>query len=178
MLALLIDDVTLVKQQQVTVAVRFRGGATTTLTLPRPLTAQQLRVTHEDVRRQLDELLDKYTDAQAAHTLNERGLRTGTGEAFDPASIRWVRFSHKLQSMKQRLLADGWLSAEQMAAQYGLKRTKLGRWRTDGRIEARICNDKGQWLYRPPEGQVSEHEIADENVTPTSADNSAARGAV
>ena len=41
MLALLIEDVTLVKQRDVTAAVRFRGGATTTLTLPRPLTAQQ-----------------------------------------------------------------------------------------------------------------------------------------
>jgi DNA invertase Pin-like site-specific DNA recombinase len=38
MLALLIEDVTLIKQQQITAAVRFRGGATTTLTLPRPLT--------------------------------------------------------------------------------------------------------------------------------------------
>ena len=39
MLALLIEDVTLLKQRQITAAVRFRGGATTTLTLPRPLTA-------------------------------------------------------------------------------------------------------------------------------------------
>jgi len=66
MLGLLIEDVTLIKQRQITVAVRFRGGATTTLSLPRPLTAQQLRVTHEDVRRQIDTLLDEYTDAQAA----------------------------------------------------------------------------------------------------------------
>ena len=40
MLALLIEDVTLIKQHEITAAVRFRGGATTTLTLPRPLTAQ------------------------------------------------------------------------------------------------------------------------------------------
>ncbi len=36
MLALLVDDVTLLKQRQVTAHVRFRGGATTTLTLPAP----------------------------------------------------------------------------------------------------------------------------------------------
>jgi hypothetical protein len=40
MLGLLIEDVTLIKQRQIILAVRFRGGATTTLTLPRPLTAQ------------------------------------------------------------------------------------------------------------------------------------------
>ena len=83
--------------------MRFRGGATTTLTLPRPLTAQQLRATHEDVRQQIDALLDEYTDAQVAHMLNERGLRTGAGEAFDSASIQWVRFSHKIKSLKTAL---------------------------------------------------------------------------
>ena len=61
MLGLLIEDVTLIKQRQITAAVRFRGGAATTLSLPRPLTAQQLRVTHEDVRRQIDTPLDEYT---------------------------------------------------------------------------------------------------------------------
>src|SRR5438552_16662280 len=75
MLALLIEDVTLIKQREVTVAVRFRGGATTTLTVPRPLTAQQLRATHEPVRRQIDALMDEYTVAQVARMLNERGLR-------------------------------------------------------------------------------------------------------
>ena len=84
MLALVIDDVTVIKQRQITVAVRFCGGATTTLTVPRPLTAQQLRATHDDVRQQIDALLDAYTDAQVAHILNERGLRTGAGDAFDP----------------------------------------------------------------------------------------------
>lgn len=77
LLALVIEDVTLLKQRQITAAVRFRGGATTTLTLPRPLTAQQLRATHPDVRREIDRLLDEYTDAQVAHLLNERGMRTG-----------------------------------------------------------------------------------------------------
>jgi nicotinic acid mononucleotide adenylyltransferase len=34
MLGLLIEDVTLIKQREIAAAVRFRGGATTTLTLP------------------------------------------------------------------------------------------------------------------------------------------------
>jgi hypothetical protein len=60
MLALLIEDITLVKRREVTAAVRFRGGATTTLTLPRPLTSQQLRATHPEVRQQIDALLNEY----------------------------------------------------------------------------------------------------------------------
>jgi len=56
MLALLIEDVTLVKQREITVAVRFRGGVTTIRTLPRPLTPQQLRATHEDVRQHIESI--------------------------------------------------------------------------------------------------------------------------
>lgn len=42
-LALLVEDVTLLKQRQATAQVRFRGGATTTLTLPRPMGAERHR---------------------------------------------------------------------------------------------------------------------------------------
>ncbi|MGH8577390.1 MAG: recombinase family protein [Gammaproteobacteria bacterium] len=168
MLALLIEDVTLIKQRQITAAVRFRGGATTSVTLPRPLTAQQQRATHADVRQEIDHLLDEYTDAQVAHILNERGLRTGAGDAFDPASVQWVRFSTKLKSLKERLLEAGMLTRRQISAKLGIGRTTLGRWRQEGRLKARICNDLGEWLYWPPE-QDSPPAIPspDELGTPT-----------
>lgn len=155
MLALLIEDVTLIKQRHLTAAVRFRGGATTTLTMPRPLTASQIRATNPEVRKQIDALLDEFTDAQVAHRLNELGLRTGAGEAFDPVSIRWVRFSAKLKSLKQRLLEAGMLTGRQMREKLGIGRTTLGRWRIEGRIKARICNDLGEWLYWPPEDPLA-----------------------
>ena len=161
---------TIIKQRQITLAVRFRGGATTTLTLPRPLTAQQLRATHDDVRRQIDALLDDYTDAQVAHVLNERALLTGAGDAFDETSVQWVRFAHKLKSLKQRLLDSGWLTSRQMSSRLGVARTTLARWRQTGRIQARICNDNGEWLYRPP-------SLEDTCATSTT-DSSTARGAV
>jgi hypothetical protein len=150
MLALLVEDVTLIKQHQITAAVRYRGGATTTLTLPRPLTAQQLRATHADVRQQIDALLDDYTCAQVARILNERGLRTGAGDAFDTAAVQWVRFSAKLPSLKQRLIAAGMLTTNQLGERFGVKRSTIGRWRRHGLVQARICNELGEWLYWPP----------------------------
>jgi len=174
MLGLLIEDVTLIKQAQITAAVRFRGGATTTLTLPRSLTMQQLRATHEDVRRQIDALLDEYTDAQVVRVLNERTLRTGAGEAFDDVSVKWVRYAHKLKSLKQRLIEAGWLTQRQMSSRLGVKRSTLGRRRQAGHIKARICNDGGEWLYWPP----SQGEIPATSPAPRANDSSTARGAV
>ncbi|MBK5256503.1 MAG: recombinase family protein, partial [Vicinamibacteria bacterium] len=174
MLGLLIEDVTLIKQRQITAAVRFRGGATTTLTLPRPLTAQQLRATHDDVRRQIDALLDEYTDAQVARVLNERALHTGAGDTFDGVSVQWVRFAYRLKSLKQRLLDSGWLTQQEMSSRLGVKRSTLGRWRQAGRIDARICNDIGEWLYWPP----SQEKLSSMGPAPMVNDNSTARGAV
>lgn len=149
MLALLIEDVTLIKQREITIAVRFRGGATTTISIPRPLTAQQQRATHKDVREQIDTLLGEYTDAQVAHLLNERGAKTGAGDPFNTESVRWVRFSAKLDSLKERLLKTGMLTGKQVMAKYGVSRGTLGRWRKEDSIKARICNDLGEWLYWP-----------------------------
>jgi len=173
MLALIIEDVTLIKQREITVAVRFRGGATTTLTLPRPLTAQQLRATDPKVRQQIDCLLDEYTDAQVAHVMNERGLRTGAGDTFDSESIRWVRFSGKLKTLKQRLLEAGMLTGKQMCAKLGVCRSTLGHWRTEGRLKARICNDHGEWLYWPPESHPASGTASNDAMI-----RSAAGGAV
>ena len=154
MLELLIEDVTLIKQRQITAAVRFRGGATKSLTLPRPLTAQQLRATHPHVRQQIEALLDEYTDAQVANILNQRGLRTGAGDAFDSQGVQWVRFSAKIKTLKTRLLEAGMLTGKQISAKLGVGRNTLGRWRAKGSIKARICNDRGEWLYWPPEQLV------------------------
>jgi hypothetical protein len=120
------------------------------------LTAAQLRATDPAVREQIDILLDEYTDAQVAHVLNERGVSTGAGATFDTDSIRWVRFSAKLKSLKQRLLEAGMLTGKEVCTNLGVSRTNLGRLRAQGRIEARICNDKGEWLYwLPPHATAS-----------------------
>src|SRR5262245_45842771 len=81
---------------------QFRPGATYILTLPCPLTPQQLRATRDDVRHHIDSLLNEHTDAQVARILNEREMRTGGGDAFATESIKWVRYSAKIKSLKER----------------------------------------------------------------------------
>jgi DNA invertase Pin-like site-specific DNA recombinase len=178
MLALLVEDVTLLKQRQITAHVRFRGGATTTLTLPRPLTAWELRATSAEARQHMNALLDEYTDAQAAAVLNERGLRTGAGEAFDSVSVQWVRSSAGLTSFKERLIAAGMLTGQQIAAQLGVRRTTIGRWRREGRLTARICNEMGEWLYAPHQDLRPDGKLPSESAVPRAKDRSPVGGAV
>src|SRR5262252_8759638 len=82
MIRLLLEDVTLVRGEDITLHIRFKGGATKTLTVPAPLNAWQQRVTNPAVVKEIDRLLDHHTYAQIVSILNERGLRSGEGQAF------------------------------------------------------------------------------------------------
>jgi hypothetical protein len=61
MVRLLLEDVTLVKQEQITLQVRFRGGMTEILRLPLPLNACQKRRTAARIVGEIDGLLEEHT---------------------------------------------------------------------------------------------------------------------
>ena len=178
MLALLVEDVTLLKGHEVTAHVRFRGGATTTLTLPRPRTHNEMRITSPEAREQMNVMLNELTDAQVAEGLNARGLKTGAGANFDAESVKWVRFSAGLPSLKERLLAAGMLTRVQITAKLGISRTTLARWRGDGRIGARVCNESGEWLYRLPSELPPDDHDPNHVAGAVASGSSAARGVV
>ena len=136
---------------------------------PAPRTCHALRVGYA---------LDEYTDAQVGAILNEPGLRTGAGEAFDAVSVQWVRPSAGLTSFKDRLIAAGMLTGTQIATQLDVRRTTIGRWRREGRLEARICNETGQWLYAPGQQRPSDGRPPSETAAPGAEDISRVGGAV
>ena len=76
MVRLLIEDVTVVKRDRITLHVRFRGGATQSLTIPAPLDAWHRRRTSDSTVEQIDKLLDDYTCAEIAGILNSKGLQS------------------------------------------------------------------------------------------------------
>src|SRR6266851_2898925 len=76
MVRLLLEDVTLRKDEVLTAQVRFKGGATQTITLP----ISQGRRSAQEVLTLIDQLLDDYTDAEVAEHLNQRGWRTYEGK--------------------------------------------------------------------------------------------------
>lgn len=151
MLGLLIEDVTLTKKEVITAQVRFRGGATTTLKLPLPLNAWQGRLTPAATLHQMAVLLEEHTDSEAATILNESGLQTGADGTFSAERIRWFRYVKGIKSLKQHLLDAGWLTTEQYAEKLGVHHATIRHWRIEGLLEARRCDDRGQWLFDPRE---------------------------
>ncbi|MGB7294351.1 MAG: recombinase family protein [Candidatus Aminicenantales bacterium] len=153
MVALLIEDITLLKGEQITIQVRFKGGATTTLRIPLPLNAWQGRKTPEPVVALIDELLDRHTDREVAERLNDRGWVTGAGEKFSKQSVRWIRHSKGLRSYKERLKEKGMMTPEEISKCFGISNDTVKSRRKKGILIGRKCNDKGDWLYDPPSSE-------------------------
>ena len=96
MLRLLIEDVTLTKGDALHVDLRFVGGATRSLDLPLPKSCVELRTTDAEVVKEIDRLIDTYTDGEIADVLNERGVRTVVTTPWTAARIG--RTAHDLPS--------------------------------------------------------------------------------
>jgi hypothetical protein len=85
---LLLEDVTLIKREQLLIHIRFPGGATRTLELPRP---RRATVTQRSVIAEVDRLLDEHSHEAIANILNSRGSVSGYGKAFTGRMIGRVR---------------------------------------------------------------------------------------
>ncbi len=178
MAGLLLEDVTLVRAEHIALHVRFRAGATTTLTLPRPRLPWELRATDERVIAEIDALLAQHTCSEVAAQLNARGWKTGAGAPFTNASIKWIIFSAKLETFKARLRRGGMLTATELAQQLGVAVVTIKTWRRQGRLAARRCNDRHEWLYHPSDGPAAPKHTARPRRRTASAHESTGGGAV
>jgi hypothetical protein len=150
MARLLIEDVTLLKADDVTVHVRFKGGATRTLSVPPAMPAWMLRRTSPEAVSTIDRLLDDYTDGEIAGLLNDRGLRSGEGKPFHHLIVARIRKEYELKNRYHRLRARGLLDQRELAEQLDVKPCTIKIWRRAGLLVGHRYDDRGQCLFEPP----------------------------
>jgi len=154
MVALLLDDVTLTKDEEIAVHVRFRGGKTHSFTLPRPLPMSRIRKTPDEVVQILDRLLDTCTDREAAARLNQLGHCNWQGQTFTVKKVSLVRRTYGLRSRYQRLRARGLLTAQELAEQLNVSTTTVHMWGRQGLLERELYGNAKRCLYAPPSGMI------------------------
>jgi DNA invertase Pin-like site-specific DNA recombinase len=150
MVRLLIEDVTLQRGERIDIHVRFKGGATHSLSLPLPLAACDLRRTPPDTVAEIDHLLDDHTDAGVATILNQRGIVSFDHKPFRRSMIQSIRGTHHLPSRHERLRAQGMLNVAELAALLIVSADTINRWRRAGLLAAHRCCDRPEWLYERP----------------------------
>ena len=150
MIGLLIEDVTLVVgKKDVTAHVRFKGGATRTLMVAKPLPAWQVKQTSPELVSEIDRLLDHHREGQTATILDERGFRTGTGLRLTAERVRDIQRKYGLKSWYQRLRAKGMLTVEEVADRLGIYVGTARIWQKKGLL-VRNEYSKNKFLYEPP----------------------------
>jgi len=149
MARLLIEDVTLLKGEQLTIQVRFEGGAVRTLTSPLPQPSWMIWQTNREVIAEVDRLLDGHTDGQIAAMLNERGWHPGKGGMFTHSIIAWIQYHYRLRSRFDRLREAGMLTQQEIAHQLGVSEPTVRSWRRNGLLKAHAYNDRPGYVYEP-----------------------------
>jgi hypothetical protein len=150
MLRLIIEDVTLFKHpEEIAAHVRFRGGATKTLSLERPVLSWKTWLTPPQAVSEIDKLLEQHTDAEIAQILNHQGFRSGKGLRFHSKIISQIRRDHGLKNKFERLREHGMITVDEVAQKAGVTRQTVRRWQRDGQLQAYTCNNKGLCLYHP-----------------------------
>jgi len=137
MVRLLLEDVTLIKTAEgLTAHLRFRGGATTSLTLARALNAWQLRETSTEIVALIDQLLDTHTDGDIATVLNARGYLSGSRQPFRPRIVHNIRRCYRLRSRYDRLRSRGMLTQAEIARRLNISVATVKVWGHHGLLPA------------------------------------------
>jgi DNA invertase Pin-like site-specific DNA recombinase len=160
MVRLLLEDVTLLRDQQITLHIRFKGGAVRTLRLPLPLPLYERRKTDPATVAEIDRLLNQHTSAEIAGILNERGLRTGEGNLFILPRVKSIERRYGLKSRYERLRDAGMLTNSEVAEHLGISLNEVGRYREQGRLRGYLYNRHAEYLYEPPDPALSRKQGA------------------
>jgi hypothetical protein len=123
---LLPEDVTLIKREQLLIHVRFPGGATRTLEMPR---RRRVTATQASVIAEVDRLLDGHSPDAVAKILNSRGSVSGYGKPFTGRMIGRMAIKYRLKTRFERLRAKGLLTREEMAQRLSLNTKQVAAWR-------------------------------------------------
>jgi DNA invertase Pin-like site-specific DNA recombinase len=155
MARLLLEDVTLRRGEDVTVQVRFKGGATHQLQVPLPKSVTITRKTNLAFIHEMDRLLNEHSESEVAQILNERGWRSSTGQVFSLTLVQGLRRTYRLKSRFARLQEQGLLTARQIEDMLGPGTNRAKYWRQAGVLKVVKLNQHYKDLYqRPTEAEL------------------------
>jgi hypothetical protein len=137
MLRLLLDNVTVERGEgrKVSLHICWSGGAREDLeaVLP-PKVQDQVRHPSERVQ-EVRRLAKDHTDAQIVDLFNGRGERTSKGNLFTVASIKWIRYKHRIAAPQLKLPQE--FTVDDVAARFGVSSGVVYYWISRQMLPAR-----------------------------------------
>jgi DNA invertase Pin-like site-specific DNA recombinase len=148
MLRLLIKDITvnkLIEQRQLSVHIRWQGGACTDLSVQLPAKASdRFRYPSAEVDR-VRELARRLTKAQIADQLNREGRRTPKGLSFTTKAIHWICWRYGIPPVQLKKTEE--LTVQQVAEKFGVSIGVVHYWIKHHIIQTRRLNERtAYWI--------------------------------
>lgn len=150
MIRFMIENVTMIRGEDITLHVRFKGGAKKTLKLPLPLKGWQYNLTETKIVEIVDELLSNHTYSEIATILDNRGYKSGQDHRIDRNVVKGITHSYKLKTRFARLRATGKLTVDEVANLLGVTVATVRSWGKRGIIITYPYNDRNGCLYEHP----------------------------
>jgi len=150
MIRFLIEDVTMIRKDEITLNVRFKGGTTKTMKIPLPLKGWQYNATDPKIIDIVDELLNNHTYSEIATILDKRGYKSGQGHQIDRTVVKGITHSYKLKTRYARMRATGKLTVNETANLLGVTTTTVRRWGKKAILKTYPYNDRNGCLYEHP----------------------------
>jgi hypothetical protein len=169
MARLLLEDVTLRREQEVIVQARFKGGATRELRLPLPKPSWALRRTNAEVVAAIDQLLGEHTTTEVAQRLNQREWRSGWGCLFTQRMVIRLAKDYHLATRDARLRARGLLTPQEMGELIDSKPGLVDYWREQGLLKGARRNEKNEYYYERPSSEIVQQIKQRRRLLPTLA---------
>jgi DNA invertase Pin-like site-specific DNA recombinase len=150
MIRFLIEDVTMIRGEEIALHVRFKGGAKKTLKISPPLKGWQYNLTDPKIVELVNDLLNDHNYSEIATILDKRGYKSGQGHRIDRNVVKGITHGYKLKTRFARLRSTGKLTVEEVANLLGVTVATVRRWGKRGRIKTYPYNDRNGCLYEQP----------------------------
>jgi DNA invertase Pin-like site-specific DNA recombinase len=141
MLRLLIKDITvnkLIEQRQLSVHLRWQGGACTDLFVQIPSSAAGRHRYRSPIVDRIRDLACSLLDAQIADRLNREGCTSAKGKSYTAKMIRWIRWRYQIPLA--RLKKPEEMTVQQVAKQFGVSDGVVYYWVEHNVIQTRRLN--------------------------------------
>jgi len=145
----LIEDVTIKQEQEITLNIRFKGGTSKTLIIPKPVLVWQAWATRPEIVKEIDRLTNYCIPSEVANILNIRGIKSGQGQAFNSRIIARIIHDYGLKNRYTRLREAGFLTLPEKMKEMKASQGVIQEWRESGKINFHRYCTRLNFLYEP-----------------------------
>jgi len=144
-LRMLIEDVTIFaepRQPDISLGLRWRNKSHEEIYAKKPLPPAMARKHTSETVALVRELSVTMTDKQIADYLNESSWHTPEGKLFTVDSIKWIRYSHKIQGLSAQRKG---LSVKEVAERFNVEPGVVYYWLNHGILDAKKAAPGWPW---------------------------------